>query len=276
LNRVFESLQMVLLVHAFYIAGITNFGDFISDRKGPWSLRLQEIFGVLITCAIQQFYAWRIHQFSKHSMGQPYIPGFIVAMSFVELGLGIAFFIHSLRRPYFNQVTEGANIRVTIALLCVQVSCDLAIMVSMVYYLYKRCTPVRRTMAMISTLALYFIITGALALVFAILCLVAFVRFSHTTLFLPPFFAVVRIYVCAFLTILNSRDGLRTKFAADAQNGIMISMPTLRFTPDFKPGGNTGDTTTDAVADKMDLGSTDPTSQDFPQVEGDSTLPSEV
>jgi len=28
-----------------------------------------------------------------------------------------------------------------------------------------------------------------------------FVRFSHTALFLPPFFAVVRIYVCAFLTM---------------------------------------------------------------------------
>ena len=54
---------MVLLVHAYYIAGITNLGDFISDQKGPWwvkfpsgldlfelgdysrSLRLQEIMG---------------------------------------------------------------------------------------------------------------------------------------------------------------------------------------------------------------------------------------
>jgi len=72
-------------------------------------------------------------------------------------------------------------------------------------------------------------------------------------------------------------------------------MPTLRFTPDSKPGGNTSGATTDAVADKIDLGSTDPTSQvrvsynvllqvdkqtvdvqDFPQVGGDSKLPSEV
>jgi len=40
LNRTFESLQMVLLVHAFYIAGITNFGDFISDQKGPWCVQV--------------------------------------------------------------------------------------------------------------------------------------------------------------------------------------------------------------------------------------------
>jgi len=62
---------------------------------------------------------------------------------------------------------------------------------------------------------------------------------------------------------LNSRDGLRTKLAADAQNGIMITMPVLRFTPDSKPGGNTSGTpteSTDAVTDTMDLGSTGPTS----------------
>ena len=58
---------------------------------------------------------------------------------------------------------------------------------------------------------------------------------------------------------LNSRDGLRTKLAADAQNGIMITMPALRFTPDSKP--NTSGTTTDAVTDTTDPGSTEPTSQ---------------
>ena len=62
---------------------------------------------------------------------------------------------------------------------------------------------------------------------------------------------------------LNSRDGLRTKLAADPQNGIMITIPTLKFTSDSKPGGNTSlsGTTTDAVTDTMDLGSTDLTSQ---------------
>jgi len=60
---------------------------------------------------------------------------------------------------------------------------------------------------------------------------------------------------------LNSRDGLRNKLAADPQNGIMITIPTLRFTSDSKPGGNTSGTTTDAVTDTMGLGSTEPTSR---------------
>jgi hypothetical protein len=60
---------------------------------------------------------------------------------------------------------------------------------------------------------------------------------------------------------LNSRDGLRTKLAADAQNGIMITMPGPRFTPNSKPAGNTSGTMTDAVTDTTDPGSTEPTSQ---------------
>ena len=40
LNRVLESIQMVLLVHAYYIAGITNFDDFIADQKGSWCVEV--------------------------------------------------------------------------------------------------------------------------------------------------------------------------------------------------------------------------------------------
>jgi len=32
-NRAFESLQMALLIHSYYVAGVTNFGDFASDAK---------------------------------------------------------------------------------------------------------------------------------------------------------------------------------------------------------------------------------------------------
>jgi len=66
--------------------------------------------------------------------------------------------------------------------------------------------------------------------------------------------------------------------AADPQNGIMITVPTLKFSSDSKPGGNTSlsGTTTDAVTDTMDLGSTVLTSQGFAQIWGNSTFPSEV
>jgi len=103
-----------------------------------------------------------------------------------------------------------------------------------------------------------------------------FVRFSHTALCLPPFFAIVRIYVCALLAILNSRDRIRAKLDADTQNGIVITMPPLRFTSASNTGGNTRGTMTDAVADTMGPGSTDPTSQGFRPTLGDSTFPSEV
>ena len=104
-------------------------------------------------------------------------------------------------------------------------------------------------------------------------------RLSHTALYLPPFFGIVRVYVCSLLAMsvpalvfftfpygphyrrLNSRNRIRAKLAADALNGIMVTMPTRKFAPDSNPGGNTSDIMTEAVADPTDLGSTDPTSQ---------------
>ncbi|KAH8997401.1 hypothetical protein EDB92DRAFT_1839539 [Lactarius akahatsu] len=95
----------------------------------------------------------------------------------------------------------------------------------MVYYLLSRHETVvkRANLATTTVLALYCINTGALTLVFAITCFAMFMRFTHTLIYAPFFFVLVRLYACAFMAILNSRSRLRTSLNAEVEKGTIIS-----------------------------------------------------
>jgi len=164
---------------------------------------------------------------------------FQVVTSFAELGLGIVYFVQSIRYPNYQQAT--VQMPVAIAILSFQVACDLTITITMVYYLRTRCSRVKRTITAMTTLALYSVMSGVFALIFSISCLITFVRFPRTLIYAPFFLTLVRVYVCAFMAILNSRDRIRTKLALDAKNGIMISLSK------FSSGPNLGEDNTSVM-----------------------------
>ncbi|KAH9041646.1 hypothetical protein EDB85DRAFT_1371062 [Lactarius pseudohatsudake] len=217
---ILDTLQLALAIHAFYVDGITNFGDYLADLRPTWSLKIQTFIGIILTCSVQQFYAWRIYHLS---IGQIHVPAFIVVMSLAELGLGIVYLVHSFHYPYFDQAK--VQIPNLTAGLSIQVACDLTITASMVYYLRTRHDTVvkRANLAITTVLALYCISSGALTLVFAIACLATFVRLTHTLIYLLFFFILVRLYSCAFMAVLNSRGRLRASLNAEVEKGTIIS-----------------------------------------------------
>ncbi|KAH9178817.1 hypothetical protein EDB89DRAFT_1928606 [Lactarius sanguifluus] len=63
--KCFVSIQVLLLalvVHGFYISGVTNFGDYLANLRPPWLIGLNDF---ILTCSVQHFYAWRIYH-RKH------------------------------------------------------------------------------------------------------------------------------------------------------------------------------------------------------------------
>ncbi|KAH9005790.1 hypothetical protein EDB86DRAFT_3239845 [Lactarius hatsudake] len=192
-GRILDTLQLALIIHGFYVAGITNFGDYLADLRAPWSLKVQGLIGIILTCSVQQFYAWRIYHLS---MGRIHVPAFIVIMSLAELGLGIVYLVHGFQYPYFDE--SQVQIPNLIAGFSIQVACDLTITASMVYNLLMRHeTVVKR--------------------VFAITCLATIVRFTYTLIYVLLFFVLVRLYG------LNSRTRLRTSLNAEVEKGTNIS-----------------------------------------------------
>jgi len=230
--------------------------------------------GGLVEYAIHQFYAWRIYQFS---WGQVYIPSIIVVTSFSELAFGTAFFVQSLRYPNFRQGADQMTI--VISGLSFKLTCDLTITASMVYYLRTQCTKVKQTMDTITTLTLFSIITGALALVFSMFCLIAYVRWPHTLIFASSFITGVRVYVCAFMAQLNSRDRIRTRFAAKAKKGIMFNPPLFTTRQNSSKDGTRGSSSIiiDIVAGFTDENTVEFSSEEsFAEVSEESTLPRAV
>ncbi|KAH9033556.1 hypothetical protein EDB85DRAFT_2228348 [Lactarius pseudohatsudake] len=120
------------------------------------------------------------------------------------------------------------------------VFCDVLITVGMTYTLMSNRTHVRRTNDVLNTLAIYAINCGSLHLVFAITSLILvpfhffappsqtfdspsrtkFARFPNTLIYTTPSFVMVRLSLCAFMAILNSRDHLRETL--DRPDGVVV------------------------------------------------------
>ncbi|KAH8990311.1 hypothetical protein EDB92DRAFT_1865779 [Lactarius akahatsu] len=42
---ILDTLHLALSIHAFYVDGITNFGDYLADLRPTWSLMIQTFIG---------------------------------------------------------------------------------------------------------------------------------------------------------------------------------------------------------------------------------------
>ncbi|KAH9028240.1 hypothetical protein EDB85DRAFT_2257065 [Lactarius pseudohatsudake] len=96
------------------------------------------------------------------------------------------------------------------------VLCDVLITVGMVYTLLSNRTRVRRTNNMLNILAIYAVNCGILHL------------FQFTLICTPSLFIMVRLSLCAFMSILNTRGYLRETL--DGPGGVVSTFTSSRHT----------------------------------------------
>lgn len=216
---VLDSIHLAFLCHGFYIAAVTNFGNFLADLHAPWSLVVQSIIGVAITSCIQQFYAVRIYQLSQKK--NIYMPLVISVISATEFGFAVAFAVKSFQMGSFLE--NAPSVPYGASALSLEVACGIFITVGMVYYVLQQRSGVKRTSRVINLIILYIINSGALNLVFASTCLITYVKFPTTLIYAPSFFVLVRLYVCSFITILNSRVNVRSKLRGERRTVVTIT-----------------------------------------------------
>jgi len=105
------------------------------------------------------------------------------------------------------------------------VLCDVLISFGMVYTLFRNRSQFRSTNTVLNLLAIYTINCGTLNLVFTISSIVLLIVYRDALIYLVPSFIVVRLYFCAFMAILNSRDNLRATL--DRQEIVLNTIPKL-------------------------------------------------
>ncbi|KAI9435952.1 hypothetical protein H4582DRAFT_491888 [Lactarius indigo] len=199
-----DSANLVFVIYTTYHLVITNFGDYQIAEFTSWSLAAVVTSTVVLEGSVQNFYAYRIYCLGWRSL---YLPSAISIVSLTELVIGIVYSTQIMTHKHESEL--GAIQWFFIVTLCLKVLCDVLITVGMVYTLLSNRTRVRRTNNALNLLAIYTINCGILHLVFAISCVILFTRLQYTLIWTPSLFIMVRLSLCAFMAILNSRDNLR-------------------------------------------------------------------
>ncbi|KAK7018206.1 hypothetical protein R3P38DRAFT_1295004 [Favolaschia claudopus] len=213
-----EILHLTMLTMSYYVASVTNFGDFVAIALGPWSLRAQIVIGVFLGTLVQLFYAFRIWTLSHKS---PYLPVIIILCSFGALAFSIVYTIRASITQKFDNNSEV--IPFSTSALALEVACDIFITLGMVFSLLNQRTDYQRTNRVLNILIAYTVNSGALTMIFAVCTLVLFLASKSTLLYSFFFFILVRLYGCSFMSILNSREYVRSQLKVPRAE--MVTMP---------------------------------------------------
>ncbi|KAI9459719.1 hypothetical protein BJY52DRAFT_357546 [Lactarius psammicola] len=216
-----DSANLVFCVYPTYYMVVTNFGDYSATIFPPCKhfQKALALTTVILDVSVQHFYAFRIYHLGWRS---PYLPAAISIVSLAEFGVGTVYGLKALTQP--NEPVSHI-VAIFIATLSCKVVCDVLITVGMVYTLLSNRTQVRRTNTVLNLLAIYTINCGILHLVFAISCVILFAKYLNGLIYTPSLLIMVRLSLCAFMSILNSRDNLRETL--NGPGGVVVTFTQL-------------------------------------------------
>ncbi|KAH9053230.1 hypothetical protein EDB87DRAFT_276178 [Lactarius vividus] len=208
-----DSTNLVFVTWTTYQFGVTNFGDYQSNAFVSLSQPATALSAIVLEVSVQHFYAYRIYRLGRGSL---YLPVAISVVALTTFGFGIVYSAQILKHIH----EPGSHFQVfSIGILSCKVLCDVLITFGMVYYLLSNRTQVRRTNNVLNLLAIYAINCGTLNLVFAISCVTLLTKYQDMFIYAPSLFLTIRLSLCAFMSILNSRDNLRETL--DGPGGVV-------------------------------------------------------
>ncbi|KAH9053233.1 hypothetical protein EDB87DRAFT_1825730 [Lactarius vividus] len=251
-----DTANLVFNTYTTYHVGVTNFGDYRSNTFKSWASRSQPataLSAIILEVFVQHYYVYRIYRLGR---GPLHLPVAIVrlrdlfgagihsheqsAISLTRFVIGIVYTAKVLKHIH----KSGNHFQeLSIAALSCSVVCDILITFGMVYSLLSNRTQFRKTNNVLNLLAIYSINCGTLHLVFAISCLTLVLftltsrgqiltpytklaKYRDTLIYAPSIFIMSRLYSCAFMSILNSRDNLRETL--NGQEGVVAMSTQLK------------------------------------------------
>ncbi|KAH8993024.1 hypothetical protein EDB92DRAFT_525312 [Lactarius akahatsu] len=127
--------------------------------------------------------------------------------------------------------------------------CDVLITFGMVYSLLINRTQVRRK-NVLNLLAIHSLNCGALHLVFSISCLTLLAKYRDTLVYVPCILVMTRLYPCAVMSILNSRDNLRDTLDGPEGVATITQLKVRTATTVLRDVQNTTEVTTKTAVPK--------------------------
>ncbi|KAE9404410.1 hypothetical protein BT96DRAFT_935755 [Gymnopus androsaceus JB14] len=206
-----DAFHVVLLVLFYYHYTVTNFGDYTSLLHITWSGIIQALLAHVISTIIQ---------FLEYYLGYN-ILGTYACILFTAFT--ILWAVTTFQLDLFTSVES--NDLWSITALSTNAACDMLIASSMIFYLAKKRTAFARTNMVITRLITYALNTCLLTTICGTACVIAYVTDGNST-FVEGLFLLIlaRLYVCCFVSTLNSRETMRQDLSKGSGSNCFITL----------------------------------------------------
>ncbi|KAF7324489.1 ANK-REP-REGION domain-containing protein [Mycena kentingensis (nom. inval.)] len=225
-----------LLIDIPWIRLILNWGDSSVFRRNTKVLSFQLVLVAIPTVLCQSFYLHRLWRFSKRNYALVGVLGCAIWAGFA-LEIFLAVVTTSSPKAYLNDRPH------IIALFSLAAGSDLAIALSLVYYLKCEMGAIRNAVAPASTgyetetrretnfvltrVIRYAVGTGLLTSLSAILSLILMLVSPQSRVFMASHVLLGRLYTNALFANLNSRANLRQKLQGPITTSTMLQPPVF-------------------------------------------------
>ncbi|KAF9020835.1 hypothetical protein BDZ89DRAFT_1071947 [Hymenopellis radicata] len=203
---VLETADQALIGHIIYYYSISNFANFIVllQASVTWSFILQQTIGAIVGAIVKTSFALRVWRFSEKNI---WVTGFIIALTYGQLGLAMAFTIKAFALPGVFQVVHLRTLGTTA--LGVGVLTDLVTALSLTYFLNRLRTGYRQSDTLVNSLVRYAINTGAFTGAISVTTLALYNIMPNNLIFIACFFVLSKLYAISFMATLNTRRIVR-------------------------------------------------------------------
>ncbi|KAK7691408.1 hypothetical protein QCA50_004807 [Cerrena zonata] len=223
---IIELLQTVLSTRdAFRVFG-SGWGDLAEMNKVGWLWFSVPVLGSIISLIAQGFYAFRIWILSKNW----WVCSAIISVSMAQCAAGFYSGYFSHKVGDFSKVQDG-NFRMVSVWLAGTALCDVIIAVSMIWYLQRSKTGVRKTTVIITKFVHLTMETGASCAALAVIDLVLFLVYRHNNYHLAPSIALSKLYSNCLLVAFNAR--LRIVGGRNEEDSTLSGSAVARYLSEF-------------------------------------------
>ncbi|KAF9465361.1 hypothetical protein BDZ94DRAFT_1214896 [Collybia nuda] len=202
-----ETADQTFIGHLVYYYSITNYANprALLQAAVTWSFILQLTVGAIVGAIVKGSFGLRVWRFSERNY---YITGFIMLLTFGQLGLAIAFTIKAFELPSVFAVHELQTLG-TISLTTGVVT-DVVTALALCYFLNKLRTGYTKSDSLVNSLCRYAINTGALTSAVSLTTLILYnVNSSNNLYFVATYFILSKLYAISYMATLNTRRTVR-------------------------------------------------------------------
>ncbi|KAK0468936.1 hypothetical protein IW261DRAFT_1011090 [Armillaria novae-zelandiae] len=201
---VFDTLHVVLSMHALYFYLIESFGNYLALVKIVWSSKLIVLVNSLVVVDVHIVYSVRLWLLGRHFHHVvPWLIVFVVLTSCVAAIL-LSFDMYTISNfgqlPDISRTIDGA--------LATAAAVDMIIALSLCYYLLKiRVTTVfSSTTARLMIIIRFILISGLATTACSLTILITFLFSPDTLIFAAISFILPKLYINSLLAMFNARD----------------------------------------------------------------------